>query len=179
MKPLRISLLHLASVPGAIEANRRLIENATQIAASYGDDWVVSPELAVCGYGFTDLIETDWIMPEPGEWMSSFCEVVRALRVNVFLSHPEREPEGMALYNSVFFIHSGGAISARHRKINTASDGWSSAGSVIEPAEWNGTKVGVRFAQMPILRMLQPRFPAPEGDHRVAAVGHVAAEARW
>jgi len=143
MKPLRVSLLHLAPVPGAIEANRRLIENATRIAASYDADWVVSPELAVCGYGFTDLIETDWIMPEPGEWMSSFCEVVRALRVNVFLSHPEREPEGTALYNSVFFIHSGGAISARHRKINTASDGWSSAGSVIEPAEWNGTKVGI------------------------------------
>jgi predicted amidohydrolase len=143
MKPLRISLLHLAPVPGEINANRRLLEHATRIAASQGAGWVVSPELAVCGYGFRHLIGTDWIMPEPGKWMSDFCELVKCLGVNVFLSHPERDPQDKALYNSVFFINSHGAIAALHRKINSVSDGWSSPGNTIEPFDWNGTKVGI------------------------------------
>ena len=143
MKPLRISLLHLAPVPGEINANRRLLEHATRIAASQGAGWVVSPELAVCGYGFSRLIGTDWILPEPGKWMSSFCELVKGLGVNVFLSLPERDSQDNGLYNSVFFIDSRGAIAARHRKINTVSDGWSSPGSTIEPFDWNGTKVGI------------------------------------
>jgi len=143
MKSLRISLLHLAPVPGEIDANRRLLEHATRIAASQGADWVVSPELVVCGYGFSHLIGTEWITPEPGEWMSSFCDVVKSLGVNVFLSHPERDPQDKALYNSVFFIDSRGAICARHRKINTVSDGWSAAGNVIEPVDWSGIKIGI------------------------------------
>lgn len=143
IKPLRISLLHIAPHPGEVGANRRLIENATRVAASQGADWVVTPELAVCGYGFTDIIGTDWIMREPGDWMARFCELVSALSVNVFLSHPERDSKGATLYNSVFFIDNRGAISGRHRKINTVSDGWSSSGSSVEPIDWNGTRVGI------------------------------------
>ena len=75
--------------------------------------------------------------------MSSFCELVKGLGVNVFLSLPERDSQDNGLYNSVFFIDSRGAIGARHRKINTISDGWSSSGSTIEPFDWNGTKVGI------------------------------------
>jgi predicted amidohydrolase len=136
-------LLHLAPVPGEIEANRRLLEHATRIAAAQGADWVLSPELVVCGYGFPSLIGTDWIRPEPSEWMSKFCALVRALGVSVFLSHPERNPQDKRLYNSVFFIDSRGGISGRHRKINTISDGWSAAGSVIEPVDCQGIKVGI------------------------------------
>src|SRR5215472_5778670 len=143
MKPLRIALLHLAPVPGRIDANRHLLENATRIAASQGAAYVVSPELVVCGYGFCGLIGTDWITPEPGHWMASFCALVRTLGVNVFLSHPERDPQDNALYNSVFFIDSCGAILGRHRKINTASDRWSKAGTVIEPVDSDGIKFGI------------------------------------
>lgn len=143
MKSLRISLLHLAPFPGDINANRRLLEHATRVAASVGADWVLSPELVVSGYGFSGLIGTGWITPQPSEWMSCFCELVKALGVNVFLSHPERDPQDNALYNSVFFIDSSGAISGRHRKINTVSDGWSTPGNVIEPIDWNGLKVGI------------------------------------
>jgi len=153
MKPLRIALLHLAPVLGEIDANRRLLEDATRIAASQRANWVVSPELAVSGYGFKSVIGTDWITPEPGEWLRHFCKRVRALGVNVFLSHPERDSEDNTFYNSVFFIDSHGAIAARHRKINTVSDGWSSPGSTIEPFDWNGTKVASYFAQMPIRPM--------------------------
>ena len=143
IKSLRISLLHLAPILGEIEANRGLVEHATRIAASMGANWVLSPELVVCGYEFSDLIGTDWITPEPSEWMCRFCELVKELGVNVFLSHPERDPQENALYNSVFFIDSGGAISGCHRKINTVSDGWSTPGNVIEPVDGNGLKVGI------------------------------------
>ena len=62
---VRIALLHLAPVPGDLIENRRLIERGIAVAARAGAAWIITPELCVCGYTFTDTIGTDWIMPQP------------------------------------------------------------------------------------------------------------------
>jgi N-carbamoylputrescine amidase len=49
MTPGRIALLHLAIVPGALERNRAVIVQAVKQAAADGAQWVITPELAVCG----------------------------------------------------------------------------------------------------------------------------------
>ena len=67
---LHIAFLHLAPVPGDLSGNRRLIETAVMQAAQAGANWILTPELAVCGYSFIDRIGTDWIVPQPDDWMA-------------------------------------------------------------------------------------------------------------
>jgi N-carbamoylputrescine amidase len=143
MKPGRIALLHLAVLPGAIERNRYVIVEAVKFAASVGAQWIVTPELAVCGLQFPHVIGTDWIQPQPDEWMKRLCQLVKGLKQTVFLSCPEWD--GRKLYNSVFVIDPRGEIVGQHRKINVKSDAlsWSSPGDTAAPVECDGINLGL------------------------------------
>ncbi len=134
--PLRIVLLHLAPIPGDLVSNRQLVETAVTTAAGLGAAWIITPELCICGYTFTDQIGTDWILSQPDPWMIHFCHLVAQLQVTVFLSHPERDRQTAKLHNSVFVIGADGAILGKHRKINTlrvGAEAWSSPGEHVAP----------------------------------------------
>lgn len=139
----KIALLHLETVPGAIERNRYIIVEAVKHAASLNAMWIVTPELAVCGLQFAHVVGTNWIQPQPDPWMQQVCKLVKALKRTVFLSCPERE--GSRLYNSVFVIGPTGEILGKHRKLNVVSDSlsWSSPGYVVAPVDCDGIKVGL------------------------------------
>jgi 5-aminopentanamidase len=139
----KIALLHLETVPGAINRNRYVIVEAIKHASAIGAQWIVTPELAVCGLQFAHVVGSDWIQPQPDPWMQQVCKLVRTLKRTVFLGCPERE--GRRLYNSVFVIGPTGEILGQHRKINVVSDSrsWSSPGDRAEPIECNGIRVGV------------------------------------
>jgi predicted amidohydrolase len=133
---LRIAFLHLAPVPGDLIQNRRAIETAIIRAAQTGATWIITPELAVCGYTFADTLGTDWIEPQPDQWVSTLCRLAARLRVTLFLSHPERDRKTDTLYNSLFVITPYGCIVGSHRKVNTlrvGSEAWSSPGDRAEP----------------------------------------------
>ncbi len=143
MKTGTIALLHLETVPGAVEQNRYVMVEAIKHAAGKGAEWIVTPELAVCGLQFAHVIGSDWIQPQPDPWMQQVCKLVKTMKRTVFLACPERD--GSRLYNSVFVIGPTGDIIGTHRKINVASDSlsWSSPGDRIAPIECDGIKVGV------------------------------------
>ena len=133
---IRIAFLHLAPTPGDLAANRRAIEAGITRAAQEGASWVLTPELAVCGYTFADTLGTDWIMPQPDQWTAGLCALAARLRVTLFLSHPERDRATEKLYNSLFIITPDGCIVGGHRKINTlrvGSESWSTPGNRAEP----------------------------------------------
>jgi N-carbamoylputrescine amidase len=138
-----IALLHLETVPGAIEQNRYVIVEAIKHAAGKGAEWIVTSELAICGLQFAHVVGADWIQPQPDPWMQQVCKLVRTLKRTVFLACPERE--GRRFYNSVFVIGPTGAIVGKHRKINVVSDSlsWSSPGDRADPIECDGIKVGL------------------------------------
>jgi N-carbamoylputrescine amidase len=138
-----IALLHLETVPGAIEQNRYVIVEAIKHAAGKGAEWIVTSELAICGLQFAHVVGADWIQPQPDPWMQQVCKLVRTLKRTVFLACPERE--GRRFYNSVFVIGPTGEIVGKHRKINVASDSlsWSSPGDRADPIECDGIKVGL------------------------------------
>ena len=132
---LRIAFLHLAPVPGDLIQNRRAIETAITRAAHTGATWIITPELAVCGYTFADTLGTDWIEPQPDQWVSTLCQLTTRLRITLFLSHPERDRKTETLYNSLFVITPDGCVVGSHRKINTlrvGSEAWSSPGTRAE-----------------------------------------------
>ena len=145
MNRLRVSLLHVAPVLNQISHNRILLETALKAAATEGAKWAITPELWVCGYMFDSHIGSDWILPQPDPWMLSFCRLVKALDMTVFLSHPERDLESGKLFNSVFVIDGQGKIVGKHRKIKAlhGAEAWSSPGWEIEPIEVDGIKAGV------------------------------------
>jgi N-carbamoylputrescine amidase len=143
MKTGRVALLHLSAVPGAIDRNRTVLEEAVKYAAASGAQWIITPELATCGLQFARIVGTDWIEPQPDAWMKRFCRLVKGLERTVFIGCPERDSG--RLYNSVFVINSSGEIIGRHRKINVRSDSlsWSSPGEVAVPVQCDGLKVGL------------------------------------
>lgn len=145
MKKRRISFCHIAPVTSQIQQNRQLLERAVRVAAEDGANWVITPELCVSGYMFLREIGSDWILPQPDDWMRSFCRLVREYQVNVFLSHPERDPDTNQMFNSVFVINSQGEIVGKHSKIKAlrGPEGWSTPGWRIEPIDCDGVPVGV------------------------------------
>jgi len=107
--------------------------------------WIVTPELWLCGYQFVETIGTAWIVPPPDPWMTRFCQLVASLRVTVFLSHPERDAQTGKLYNTVFVIAADGTLLGRHRKINVVPivEAWSSPGTEAAPIAVPPWQVGV------------------------------------
>ena len=74
MSTLCIAFLHLAPCLRDLQANRRLIDRAVTTAATAGARWILTPELCLCGYDFTDDLGTAWIVPPPDPWMASLCQ---------------------------------------------------------------------------------------------------------
>ena len=142
---MRIAFLHLAPITCGIDHNRKMVERGVMAAAESGAQWVVTPELCISGYMFLERIGTDWILPQPDDWMQGFCRLVKQHRLTVFLSHPERDPVSDRMYNTVFVIDSLGIIVGKHRKVKAlgGAEAWSSPGWKINPVECDGVKVGI------------------------------------
>jgi N-carbamoylputrescine amidase len=138
-------MLHLAPELADVAHNRALAEQGLARAAAMGAQWVITPELFVTGYKFAEMIGTDWILPQPDDWMQTFCGQVREHGVTVFLSYPERDPEAGLMFNTVFVISPEGSIIGRHRKVKAlrGPEAWSSPGDEIVPIDCDGTAVGV------------------------------------
>ena len=92
---------------------------------------MVTPELCLCGYEFSDGIGTGWIKPPPDAWVRQLCRVGARERITVFLSHPERDRDTAKLHNSVFVIAPDGTIIGIHRKVHVVpvAEAWATPGS--------------------------------------------------
>ncbi|OYY43081.1 MAG: hypothetical protein B7Y08_09765 [Rhodospirillales bacterium 24-66-33] len=126
-----IALLHLAPRPGEIEANRGALEQAVRRAAAHGARLIVTPELAVSGYGFRDLIGTDWIAAGQPALFAWAGALARESKASLVLGTPEADPEDGKLFNSMVLFAPDGSVVGRHRKVNAlrvGSESWSTPG---------------------------------------------------
>ncbi len=126
-----IALLHLAPRPGEVEANRAAIERAIRQAAANGARLIVTPELAVSGYGFRDLVGTDWIASGQPALFAWAGGLARETGASLVLGTPEAAPESGALFNSIVLFAPDGSVTGRHRKVNAlrmGSESWSTPG---------------------------------------------------
>src|SRR5260370_37782388 len=81
---------------------------------------------------------TDWIREAPDAWTADLCRTIARLQVTVFLSHPERDAQTVALHNSVLVIAPDARIVRTHRKVNTlpvGSEAWSTPGAPVATIE--------------------------------------------
>lgn len=126
-----IALLHLAPRPGEVAANRTALEQAARRAAAGGARLIVTPELAVSGYGFRDLVGTDWIAAGQSALFAWAGALARETGASLVLGTPEAAPENGALFNSMVLFAPDGTLVGRHRKINAlrfGSESWSTPG---------------------------------------------------
>jgi predicted amidohydrolase len=142
MNEIRISLLHLALKPGAMQANYALVEQGVRVAAASGAHCVIAPELCISGYQFPDVIGTDWITQPPDKWTIYIRQLAESLHLAIVFGHVERDAEGK-LYNCAFMADETGVIISHHRKVNTQAEPWSSPGQSVEPTIWNGLNIGM------------------------------------
>ncbi|CAN5876260.1 hypothetical protein BH11PSE3_BH11PSE3_27170 [soil metagenome] len=130
--PITIALLHLASRPGEVEHNKRLIEEGVACAAAAGARLIVTPELAISGYGFRDLIGTEWIARDQAALFAWAAGLARQCPASLLLGTPEAPPDSDgALFNSLILFAPDGVRMGHHRKINAlkaGSESWSTAG---------------------------------------------------
>lgn len=127
-----MALLHLAPRPGELEANRATLDRAIRRAAANGARLIVTPELAVSGYGFRDLVGTGWIASGQSALFPWAGALAREAGASLVLGTPEAAPDGMALFNSMVLFAPDGSITGRHRKINAlrvGSESWSTPGN--------------------------------------------------
>lgn len=126
--PATVALLHLAPRPGEIEHNKRLVTAAVRRAAGLGARFVVSPELVVSGYGFRDVIGTDWIAEGQAARTAWAQDLARKASVFLLLGTPEADGH---LFNSLVLFAPDGTRIGHHRKImvlKVGSESWSTAG---------------------------------------------------
>jgi 5-aminopentanamidase len=143
---VRVSLLHMDPRLGQVAYNRALIETGIRRSAELGATWIVTPELAVCGYFFPEVIGTDWIHSQPDDWMTSLCLIAKTKHLNLIISQPDRDLETGVLYNCTFFINTAGVLIGKHRKITVhpgTEEGWSTPGELSSPVMIDGINVGL------------------------------------
>lgn len=142
---MKISLLHLSPITGDLEYNKTLFLKSLDLCSQIQSDWVISPELWICGYSFERIIGKDWIKHQPDEWMTELCTKMSQLSFTLFLSMPEKDSSTGLLHNSVFVINAEGQILGKYRKIKVLpqSEGWSSPGEDINPIIIDDIPVGV------------------------------------
>ncbi|PPD58312.1 carbon-nitrogen hydrolase family protein [Dehalogenimonas etheniformans] len=142
---MKVAMLHMDPEPGAIEANRILVEELIRSVARLGATIILTPELCIPGYFFQDIVGSDWIMPQPDEWMTKIVALSWEFDILIFLSYPERDASSGKCYNTVFAIDKG-RIAGKHRKIEVhpgAEEKWSSPGRETEPVRVSGKKIGI------------------------------------
>lgn len=127
-KPISLALLHLAPRPGEVDHNKHMVADAVRRAAATGARFVVTPELAISGYGFRDLAGTDWIAEQQAALFAWAADLARRASVFLILGTPEAD---RLLFNSMILFAPDGARLGHHRKImvlKIGSESWSTAG---------------------------------------------------
>ena len=123
-----LALLHLAPRPGEVARNKRMVEGAVRRASAMGAKLIVCPELVVSGYGFRDIIGTDWIARDQPALFAWAGDLARATSVFLLLGTPEADGR---LFNSQILFAPDGVRIGHHRKImvlKVGSESWSTAG---------------------------------------------------
>ena len=147
MAVLRVALLHLDPRPGALEANRMLVEHSVRLAAAHGAKFIVTPELVESGYHFREHIGTDWVGPESKDWLDRMNTLTSDLGITLLLATAERDAKTGALYNTMFALTGNQEIAGKHRKINIhpshTLESWSGVGDSAEIIELPQFKIGV------------------------------------
>ena len=114
---MKIALCHLELSCGPQEHNLQLLEQAVQLAAEQGADWVLTPEVAVQGYYFYRIDENAVVAPQPSPELEPLRKLCREYGITLFLGCGEYDAARDKNFNSCLVFGPDGELIGRHRKL--------------------------------------------------------------
>lgn len=182
---LRVAFLHFAPRNDNVAENLNQLERCIRQASALQANLVLTPELAVSGYEFFQVIGSRWIQSDIPGIIERFCRLAAEYRLALVLGAPLFDSSNEKYHNAALWIDQNGQVTGIHHKILVlpgSIEGWASPGSEASPVEWQGHKLGLmicadaysprlarelaeRGAQVFIsLAAWGPGFDAPRGE---------------
>jgi NAD+ synthase (glutamine-hydrolysing) len=108
---MRIGLAQLNLTVGDLPGNRRKILDAYAALVAQGAEFVVFPELAVCGYPPRDLLFKRRFVPDVEESLRAIAAAVGDVPALIGTVETNTSGQGRAFHNSAAFCHRGKIVS--------------------------------------------------------------------
>jgi NAD+ synthetase len=152
LTPLKIGLLQLNSTVGDFAANRQKLLAGCEKARALGAEFVIAPELFLCGYPPRDLLlRADFVdanltaLAETAKSIGSVPLVVGCVGEN-------SERPGRALRNSAAVLQNGKIIWRTHKSLLPTydvfdEDRYFEPAKSATPFEFNGRKLGITICE--------------------------------
>jgi NAD+ synthetase len=149
---LKIGLLQLNSTIGDFAANREKLLTAYEAACARGAEFVLAPELFLCGYPPRDLLlRGDFVDTN----LAVLAETARSIgKIPLCVGYVDQNPDrpGRALRNSAAVLQNGNIIWRTHKCLLPTydvfdEDRYFEPAKNVAPFEFNGRKLGITICE--------------------------------
>jgi NAD+ synthetase len=149
---LKIGLLQLDSTIGDFAANRRKLLAGYEKACALGAEFILAPELFLCGYPPRDLLLRDDFVEAS---LAALAETAKSTgAIPLCAGYVDRNPEkpGRALRNSAAVLQDGKIIWRTHKSLLPTydvfdEDRYFEPAKSVAPFEFKGRKLGITICE--------------------------------
>ena len=149
---MRIGLLQLNSTIGDFAANREKLVAGYERAVALGAEFVLAPELFLCGYPPRDLLLRDDFIEANLAALAETGKSIGAIPLCVGFVDKNLDRPGRALRNSAAVLQNGNIIWRTHKSLLPTydvfdEDRYFEPARIIAPFEFNGRKLGITICE--------------------------------
>jgi NAD+ synthetase len=149
---MTVGLLQLNSTVGDFAANRRKLMDGYERACTLGAEFVLAPELFLCGYPPRDLLLRDDFIDANLTALAETAKSVGAIPLCVGYLDRNFEKPGRALRNAAAVLQNGKIIWRTHKSLLPTydvfdEDRYFEPAQKIEPFVFNGKKIGITICE--------------------------------
>jgi NAD+ synthetase len=149
---LKIGVLQLNSTVGDFAANRQKLLAGYEKACALGAEFVIAPELFLCGYPPRDLLLRDDFVAANRAALEETAEKTGAIPLCVGFVDRNSERPGRALRNSAAVLQNGKIIWRTHKSLLPTydvfdEDRYFEPAKNVAPFEFNGRKLGITVCE--------------------------------
>jgi NAD+ synthetase len=150
--PLKIGLLQLNSTVGDFAANRQKLVAGYEKACALGAEFILAPELFLCGYPPRDLLLRADFIDANLIALAETAKSVGAIPLCVGFVDKNSERPGRALQNSAAVLQNGKIIWRTHKSLLPTydvfdEDRYFEPAKTVAPFEFNGRKLGITICE--------------------------------
>lgn len=149
---MNLGLLQLNSTVGDFAANRRNLLAGYEKACARGAEFVLAPELFLCGYPPRDLLlRADFVNAN----LATLADTASSIgKIPLCVGYVDQNPDrpGRALYNSAAVLQNGKILWRTHKCLLPTydvfdEDRYFEPAKTVAPFEFNGRKLGITICE--------------------------------
>ncbi len=149
---MKIGLLQLNPTVGDFAGNRRKLLDACEKAAARGAEFVLAPELFLCGYPPRDLLQRADFIAANLAALEETAKQIGAIPLCAGFVDKNPERPGRALRNAAAVLQNGKIIWRTHKCLLPTydvfdEDRYFEPAKTIAPFEFNGRKLGITICE--------------------------------